>query len=69
LKFKEYLKESKVVHWKKSKFSKFAACDKRGAESLSIDKCKNTEKAEDVTCKKCRKEYMGLGRYNIWGEK
>jgi hypothetical protein len=62
----DYINEAKVVHWKQSKFSTYAKCDKRGAEALKLSNCKHTEKPIEVTCKKCRKEYMGLRNPNIW---
>lgn len=66
MEFKEYLKEAKVVHWKQSKFSKYAACDKRKAESLHVDNCKNTEDYSKITCKKCKKEVMSVKRKGNW---
>ena len=66
MKLKQYLIEGKVVHWKKSKFSKHVACDKRGAEKLSVDNCKNTEDYTEITCKKCKKEVMSVKRNGGW---
>lgn len=62
MRLKQYITESKVVHWKKSKFSKYAACDKRGAEKLKLENCKHTLDYTEITCKKCKKEVMGQGK-------
>ena len=64
--FRELL-EAKVTHWKKSKWSEFAACDKRGADALKLKNCKHTDDIHDITCKKCRKEYLGSGGANPGG--
>lgn len=65
--FRQILIEAKAVHWKKSRFATYAACDKRAAENLKLENCKHTENPPDISCKKCQKEYMALKRSgNIW---
>ena len=64
MKFKKYITEAKAVHWKKSRFSTYAACDKRGAENLKLENCKHTDDYSKVTCKKCQKEVMMVKRVN-----
>jgi len=56
-----------VVHWKKSKFSTYAACDKRGADTLRLENCKHTDDISKITCKKCRKQYLMSGGGNPGG--
>ena len=65
MKFKQYINESQIIHWKKSKFSKHTACSKSASSELQLSdpKVKFSENPMDVTCKKCRKEYLGLGKH------
>ena len=65
MKFKQYINESQVIHWKKSKFSEYTACDKKGSSNLKLSnsKVKHTDNPNDITCKKCQKEYLGLGKH------
>lgn len=65
MRFRRYIQENtKTVHWKKSKFSTYAACDKRGAENLKLENCQHTDQYQKVTCKKCQKEVMMIKRVN-----
>ena len=66
MKFKDYITEAKVTHWKQSRFSTYAACDKRGAEKLKLDNVKHSSDVSKITCKKCRKEYCGIHKDNPW---
>ena len=62
----DYINEAKVVHWKQSKYSKYAKCDKRGAENLKLENCKHSEDVSKITCKKCQKDYIGIKKDNPW---
>ena len=61
MRLRQYIIEAKEkVHYKQSKWSKYALCDKKHSDNLKLTNCKHSMNYTEVTCKKCIKEIMGL---------